>query len=224
MKKFLSGFLAGAMVFATVGALAVSYVAVPAEFKVLVNGKEFTSDPPALVVEGRTYLPLRAIGDALGIPVNWNDELGQAEVGNVASNEKSAYAEIDNAIQENDKWKMTYLNYKTTKNADEYTEAADGKEFLLVFFEIENTSSETQNFSLINLDCYIDDFKTPQRIIATRIDDAAQLASTSVEPGKKAKGYLAFEVSSEWKKAEVSYNEDLLKKDNENILKFTLTK
>ena len=61
-----------------------SYVAEPASFKVLVNGKEFTSDPPALVVEGRTYLPLRAIGEALGVPVDWNAELNQAEVGNSA--------------------------------------------------------------------------------------------------------------------------------------------
>lgn len=81
IKKFLSGFAAGAIVFGTVGALAASYVAVPAEFKVFVNGKEFTSDPPALVVEDRTYLPLRAVGDALGVPVNWNAELGQAEDG-----------------------------------------------------------------------------------------------------------------------------------------------
>lgn len=33
-------------------------------FKVLVNGEEFVSDPPALAVDGRTYLPLRAMGEA----------------------------------------------------------------------------------------------------------------------------------------------------------------
>ncbi len=85
MKKFISGFLAGAVCFCTIGAFAASYVADVAGFKVLVNGKEFVSDPPALVVEGRTYLPLRAIGDALGVPVNWNAELGQAEVGTMPS-------------------------------------------------------------------------------------------------------------------------------------------
>ena len=84
-KKFIAGFVSGALLFGTAGALAVQYVASPAGFKVLVNGKEFTSDPPALVVEGRTYLPLRAIGDALGIPVSWNEELQQAEVGTTSS-------------------------------------------------------------------------------------------------------------------------------------------
>lgn len=84
MKRFLSGFLSGAIIAGTIGVFAASYVANPVDFKVLVNGKEFVSDPPALEVEGRTYLPLRAMGDALGVPVTWNEELRQAEVGNSA--------------------------------------------------------------------------------------------------------------------------------------------
>lgn len=85
MKKFISGFVAGALIFSMLGVFAaVTYVAKPVDFKVLVNGKEFTSDPPPLEVDGRTYLPLRAMGDALGVPVKWNEELRQAEVGNSA--------------------------------------------------------------------------------------------------------------------------------------------
>ena len=84
MKKFIIGVVTGA-VLASTAALAASYVAEPAPFKVIVNGKEFNSDPPALVVEGRTYLPLRAIGDALSIPVEWNEDLNQAEVGVIAN-------------------------------------------------------------------------------------------------------------------------------------------
>ncbi len=84
MKKFILGTITGAAIASTV-AIAATYTAAPATFKVLVNGKEFTSDPPAMVINDRTYLPLRAIGDALGVPVDWNDELKQAEVGNVAN-------------------------------------------------------------------------------------------------------------------------------------------
>ena len=94
MKKFISGALTGAVLTSTI-AFAASYVAQDATFKVFVNGKEFTSDPPALVVEGRTYLPLRAIGDALGVPVNWNAELNQAEVG---TNFNVDAAEVENYI------------------------------------------------------------------------------------------------------------------------------
>lgn len=98
MKKFICGLLTGVLICGT-AAFAANYEAVTAGFKVLVNGKEFTSDPPALVVEGRTYLPLRAIGDALGVPVNWNDELGQAEVGTVTSGGGEVQTSLDpNAV------------------------------------------------------------------------------------------------------------------------------
>lgn len=86
MKKFISGFIVGALIFSMLGVFAaVTYVAKPVDFKVMVNGKEFVSDPPALEVDGRTYLPLRAMGEALNVPVNWNEELRQAEVGHTGS-------------------------------------------------------------------------------------------------------------------------------------------
>ena len=94
MRKFIAGFLVGAMLFSVVGVAAVTYVAYPAGFKVLVNGEEFKSDPPAVVIDGSTYLPLRAMGNALGVPVNWNAELQQAEVGN---------SDVNKAIVINDK-------------------------------------------------------------------------------------------------------------------------
>ena len=80
MKKFIIGLVCGIMLASTF-AFAATYISEPATFKVLVNGEEFVSDPPVLVIEGSTYLPLRAMGDALGVPVEWNGELRQVEVG-----------------------------------------------------------------------------------------------------------------------------------------------
>ena len=97
MKKFICGFIVGAMLFTTIGVFAAQYIADTATFKVLVNGEEFVSDPPALVVEGRTYLPLRAMGDALGVPVEWNAELGQAEVGTAPKTEQIQYSRTNPA-------------------------------------------------------------------------------------------------------------------------------
>jgi len=95
MKKFITGIIVGALLTSTI-AFAASYIANPPTFKVLVNGKEFISDPPTLVVEGNTYLPLRAMGDALGVPVKWNEELRQVEVGtSPASNTYIAYDGYD---------------------------------------------------------------------------------------------------------------------------------
>ena len=85
MRKFISGFIAGAIIVGSIGVYAATYVAETATFKVMVNGAEFKSEPAALVVEGKTYLPLRAMGEALGVPVKWNEELRQAEVGATSS-------------------------------------------------------------------------------------------------------------------------------------------
>lgn len=218
MKKFIIGFIIGAMIFGSLAAVAVTYVAQPATFKVLVNGEEFVSDPPALVVEGRTYLPLRAMGDALGVPVEWNAELGQAEVGYA----KSQFV-AENDVATNDKWKMTFLGCKTYKQIDDYTKAADGKEFVVATFELENISTEKQTFSFLNLNSYFDDYKTPLNVLmGQQIDGATLMASAELEAGKKIKGYLAYEVSLNWSEFEIVYNDDILDKENTNAIRFTI--
>lgn len=114
MKKFIVGLLIGTIVSSTI-AFAATYVANIASFKVFVDGEEFISDPPALVIEGRTYLPLRAIGDALGISVNWNEELRQVEVGD------APVKETNNVILE-DNSEISKDEISTTKNDMYYKE------------------------------------------------------------------------------------------------------
>ena len=126
MKKFISGFIAGALIFSMLGVFAaVTYVAKPLDYKVVVNGEEFTSDPPPLEVDGRTYLPLRAMGDALGVPVNWNEELRQAEVGMISSNIDAN--EVKNFIigdvwNDGFWWIRNYLDGSYTDYMDMYIE------------------------------------------------------------------------------------------------------
>lgn len=133
MKKFLCGFISGAILCSAIAVFAVSYVADPAGFKVLVNGSEFTSDPPPVVIEGRTYLPLRAIGDALGVPVNWNEELGQAEVGTTTS--------VQSAGTLDGKYHVEILS--ATKTVD-----YQGKPAVIVNFRYTNNGEETESFWL----------------------------------------------------------------------------
>lgn len=110
MKKFISGVLAGGVLTGSI-AFAAAYVAEEASFKVMVNGAEFNSGN-AVVIDGSTYLPLRAIGDALNVAVNWNEELRQVEIGNSAPvAEKNQYSRTNpaplNTVQtyaKNDDW------------------------------------------------------------------------------------------------------------------------
>ncbi len=83
MKKIISGLIIGGILGSCLFASAetTSWLAQKATFKVMVRGEEFVPENPPIVVEGRTYLPLRSLGEALGVDVFWNAELKQAEVG-----------------------------------------------------------------------------------------------------------------------------------------------
>ncbi|SCG84344.1 copper amine oxidase domain-containing protein [Proteiniborus sp. DW1] len=72
MKKYLKFFL--------ISILAFGFIAVPpkaiyasGDIKVLLEGKELSFDVPPQIIEGRTLLPLRAIFEALGLEVGWDD-------------------------------------------------------------------------------------------------------------------------------------------------------
>lgn len=42
------------------------------DFKVIVNNNEFESELPTVVIDGRTYLPLREYANELGLTVDWD--------------------------------------------------------------------------------------------------------------------------------------------------------
>lgn len=131
MKKFIGGFVAGALFFGVVGAFAaVSYNAEPASFKVMVDGKEFVSEPSAVVIDGYTYLPLRAMGNALGVPVEWNSELKQAEVLSSAYAESvSLYNFVVGDVWNDGFWFMArYADGSYGEYADEYRDVYAEKE------------------------------------------------------------------------------------------------
>lgn len=73
------------------------YQAVEPTFEVLVNGEHFYSSPPIVVIDGRTYLPLRALGECLGIYVEWDATLGQVEVS--STKEAIPPYKVDNAYE-----------------------------------------------------------------------------------------------------------------------------
>lgn len=85
MKKMLIGFILGAIATISVTTMAANtdiFQAQKATFDVFVNGEKFESQNPTIVVDGRTYLPLKETGDALGVNVQWNGGLKQVEVTN----------------------------------------------------------------------------------------------------------------------------------------------
>jgi len=83
MKKFALGFVVGLITSMAVGVFAANsdiFTVQRAAFDIYVGDEKFQPENPALVVEGRTYLPLRATGEALGIEVIWNGDLRRVEI------------------------------------------------------------------------------------------------------------------------------------------------
>ena len=91
MKKGLIGLVLGIIIGAAATLAVPAYAAVKqylaTEYTqpVVVNGKTY-SDPeyPILAYNGRTYLPLAKVGELLGAPVRYNDQLKRVEIGAAA--------------------------------------------------------------------------------------------------------------------------------------------
>lgn len=114
-KNFVKGFVAGALVFGTVTSFAsVTYEALTATFPILINGQNWESDKPIVVINGSTYLPLKAIGDVLNVNVNWNNDLRQVEIGEMPTASQNSNTENTSVTlgQKNALAKAkSYLNY-----------------------------------------------------------------------------------------------------------------
>lgn len=78
--NLLSGILIGTL-FTNVAGATMDYLAKNASLPVIVNGKTLTTDKPIVTIDGSTYLPLRAMGSALGVSIVWNESLKRVEVG-----------------------------------------------------------------------------------------------------------------------------------------------
>lgn len=91
MKRLLSGIIIGGILSTSVLAFADvdRWDALRATFKVLVDGKDFVAEYPTVAIEGRTYLPLKAVGDALGVSVQWNAAESRVEITRGSSGDTS---------------------------------------------------------------------------------------------------------------------------------------
>jgi len=97
MKKFSLGFIVGLITSMVVGVFAANsdiFTAQRATFDIYVADEKFQPENPALVVEGRTYLPLRATGEALGIEVIWNGDLRRVEINKDNTDDKGVDSDM----------------------------------------------------------------------------------------------------------------------------------
>lgn len=106
---------------------------------------------------------------------------------------------------------------------DEYftNTPAEGKEYLVFFFEIENLDDENMLISNYDFDGYADGYSISTEYIFGDINGVESLNKT-LAPGMKTTGYVAFEVDTTWNNFEIRYEEldlDLNDADDKFIFK-----
>lgn len=94
MKKFVSGFLVGAILFCGLPALAKTDTVqgVYNKIKIAVNGKSisFAKGDEPISVNGRTYVPAKYIAEALGATVNYDSKSSTININSAAKSEAIA--------------------------------------------------------------------------------------------------------------------------------------
>lgn len=95
----------GAVAYASVNGTYQGYPVV----KVVVNGTELQPDVPAIVMDGRTLLPVRAVAEALGARVGWQQDSYTVTVDTLLANAEMAQkvAEIVQPVEELMKQQVT---------------------------------------------------------------------------------------------------------------------
>ena len=148
------------------------------------------------------------------------DDKSTSEVSTSSSEEPSSNDDVDKNVAtigdyaENDTWKISFLDAKTyseIKGETEYltTSADDGKEYLVLFFEVENISDEDDYFNYYNITAYEDNYATNIEVLLGGAPEGYDMLVGDVAAGRMLKGYLAWQVDADWEKFEMTYSADL---------------
>lgn len=228
MKKFVSGVVAGAILTGSVG-YAAQYIAETATFKVMVNGKEFVSDKPTVAIDGSTYLPLKAIGEVLGVPVAWNADLNQVEVGiNAPIAEAGEYSRTNpaplNTMQtyaktsdwlEDDNYSvavriMEIARGDKANNMISYGTPDEGYEFMAVKLAFSVLSTKTDSsisVSQYSFDCYSSNNEKEDEPFTT-LKKGYHYLSEELYAGGNAEGWIVVQVKKDDAMPKLAYGLD----------------
>lgn len=83
---------------------------------------------------------------------------------------------------------------------------AEGKEFLVFFFEVKNVSDESEYISSYDFSGYVDGYTNSVKYMFNDIDGVEELG-TDLAPGMKTNGYVAFEVDQNWQEFEIHFDD-----------------
>lgn len=107
------------------------------------------------------------------------------------------------------------ISFEMAKQYDEIQEneyytakPEEGKKYLVLFFEVENISSEEQNINMFYHKAYLDNYEIKQSTLLVN-PEGYDMLSGDLAAGKKLKGYVCYEVDSDWNKLEFTYTDGI---------------
>lgn len=126
MKKASIGFLIGLMIAfsGTIVAQEINqYILSKTSYDIYVDGTIYNSEAlPVLNYEGATYVPLRAMGDLLHVPVLWNQELRRVVIGTASEDKPIQTPDEEGPIfQKIKEENEVFRNLRLTGSSGDYT-------------------------------------------------------------------------------------------------------
>lgn len=160
-----------------------------------------------IVVGCAVILPLLAV---VGITVIAFEGIGEVFEEEFFEEPIYQYGTIGDTL-ENYEYKITLtdsLIYSYIGIEEGYIDVPEeGKEYLVFFFNVENKSNESLYISSYDFDGYVDSYAIPTADIYNNIEGYEEL-SAELAPGKKAKGFVIYEVEENWQEFDI-YIDDL---------------
>lgn len=162
-----------------------------------------------IVVGCVIILPILVLVILSIIGINYAEKNG-VDIKDYVDNLVTARGTIGDTLTDNE-LKITLNNALTYSEIEGVISGTpdDGKEYLVFFFTVENIGDEDTYISTYDFDGYVDDTTIDESVILGKIDGYDEIGG-NLAVGKKANGYLAFEVNTNWKKFDVHYKNDYL--------------
>ena len=104
---------------------------------------------------------------------------------------------------------VTMKSYSESQGS-EYNKPTEGKEFVLVEFEIANNSDKELNVSsVMSFEGYADDYALSYSVAALMEKNEANQLDGTIAPGKKMNGVIGYEVPTDWKNLEIHFTDNV---------------
>lgn len=118
------------------------------------------------------------------------------------------YAKVGQMVS-GEKWSIALLYAKEYDSIDSefYSDKpSEGNKFLVLFFDVKNISSDNDYFNYLLFEGYADDYSVSCSIIMGTPDGMSAIGG-DLDAGKMSKGFIVYEVPSDWESFEISYKD-----------------